>query len=94
MKNSEIIADAALKAGIYQKEEIDHIMKEKGELPIHTATMWLQLGKKVKPGEEPCAYARLWRFRPADSGEDTDSGFFAAKSALYKDDQVEDWREA
>ena len=89
MKNANLIMDAALKAGIYTQDEADRLMKENGQLPIHTAAAWRQLGMQVKTDEKPAFFVRLWRFRPAEGANDTDSGFYAARSAVYLQSQVE-----
>ena len=89
MKNAELIATGAVSAGIYTQKEVDRLMKEKGQLPIHTAAAWRKQGMQVKTGENPAFFVRLWRFRPAEGGDDTDSGFYAARSAVYLQSQVE-----
>ena len=85
MKNNELIAKAAVDAGIYTRDEANRLIKEKGELPIHTATMWQGYGYRVKSGEKPAFFVRLWRFRPSDGAEDTDSGFYAARIWMIYD---------
>lgn len=90
MKNDELIASAAVEAGVYTDEEVKRIISSGGKLPLHTATAWGEYGKRVKSGEKPLFFVRLWRFRPSEHGNDTDSGFYASRSAIYGPEQVEE----
>ena len=86
MTNSQIII---------QEQETRGIKEE-----LHTFQMWKSLGYKVKRGEHGIE-TRLWKYSnkkkedaPADADAETvkkyNSGFYLAKSYLFKRSQVEE----
>ena len=84
MTNKEIIAQAALKIGMYTEEEVKKILENEEEIPLHTINGWNQLVKyHVKDGEEGIE-VRLWRKK--EDGK----GFYKAKAFLYCLEQLEE----
>ena len=83
LKNKEIIAKAAVQLGMYTDEEIEYMLLNDKEIPLHTLKGWNRYGSfKVKDGEEGME-VRLWR-RKEDK-----KGFYKAKAYLYKREQLE-----
>lgn len=76
MKNIEIIAEAAVKAGILTDTEAQWKIDHNEEIPFHTASGWKQKGYVVKKGEEGTE-VKLWKKK---DGEDK---FYLAKAYLY-----------
>ena len=94
MKNSEWIAKEAVACNLYTQAEADSIMKEKGELPIHTFAKWKQLGFCVKKGEKATIKTSLWKninYKYKDEGNETLSGtkIISAVAYLFTENQVE-----
>ncbi|MFR3625267.1 MAG: hypothetical protein ACLTU1_16795 [Blautia wexlerae] len=84
MKNEDIIAKAAITAGIITEEEVTKLFNQGRELPIHTLQGWNRRGNyRVKAGEVPLE-AKLWKKKDGEQG-----GFYLAKAKLYTKDQME-----
>lgn len=82
MKNIEIIANAAVKAGIISAEEAQKMLENGSDFPLHTLQGWnLRNNCRVKAGEEPIE-VKLWKKKE-------NGGFYLAKAYLYREDQVE-----
>lgn len=82
MKNQEIIAAAAVSAGVLTQQEADGLMSAGADIPFHTAQGWKMKGEyKVREGEQGTK-VKLWKKK--DGG-----GFYLAKAFLYSKDQVE-----
>ena len=82
MKNQEIIAAAAVSAGVLTQQEADGLMSAGADIPFHTAQGWKMKGEyKVREGEQGTE-VKLWKKK--DGG-----GFYLAKAFLYSKDQVE-----
>ena len=82
MKNREIIARAAVAAGILSSEEAEDMVKRGEDIPFHTMQGWNLRGNyHVKEGEEGME-VKLWRKK---EGEEK---FYLAKSFLYREDQL------
>ncbi len=83
MKNEEIIAKAAVEAGVLTEEEAKKCVETGAEIPLHTAQGWRLRGNyTVKDGEQPIE-VRLWK--KAEGGK-----FYLAKANLYRLDQMEE----
>lgn len=82
MKNGEIIARAAVAAGILSNEEVEDMVKRGEDIPFHTIQGWNLRGDyRVKEGEEGLE-VKLWRKK---EGEEK---FYLAKAFLYREDQL------
>ena len=82
MKNQEIIAAAAVSAGVLTQQEADGLMSAGADIPFHTAQGWKMKGEyKVREGEQGTE-VKLWKKK--DGG-----GFYLAKAFLYSKAQVE-----
>lgn len=83
MKNKEIIANSAVRAGVLTAEQAVDMVERDEDIPFHTLQGWKLRGNyKVKKGEEGTE-VKLWRKK------EDGSGFYLAKSYLYGKDQVE-----
>ena len=81
VKNQEIIADAAVKAGILTAEEAKLRLDRGEDIPLHTISGWkLRSDCSVKEGEEPME-VKLWK-------KNEDGRFYLAKSYLYMESQM------
>ena len=84
MKNREIIANAAVQAGILTAEEAKDALENGGEIPLHTLQGWNLRGSyRVKSGEEGIA-VKLWRKR------ENEDRFYLARAYLYRFEQLEE----
>ena len=82
MKNQEIIAAAAVSAGVLTQQEADGLMSAGADIPFHTAQGWKMKGEyKVREGEQGTE-VKIWKKK--DGG-----GFYLAKAFLYSQNQVE-----
>ena len=82
MKNQEIIADAAVSAGVLTRQEADSLLSAGADIPFHTAKGWKMKGEyKVREGEQGTE-VKIWKKK--DGG-----GFYLAKAFLYSRNQVE-----
>ncbi len=81
MKNEEIIARAAVQAGLLTEEEAKSLIDAGKEIPLHTLQGWKYRGDyQVKDGEQPIE-VKLWKKKE-------DGGFYLAKSRLYSEKQL------
>lgn len=84
MKNREIIANAAVQAGILTAEEAKDALENGGEIPLHTLQGWNLRGSYcVKSGEEGIS-VKLWRKR------ENEDRFYLARAYLYRFEQLEE----
>lgn len=82
MKNQEIIAAAAVSAGVLTRQEADSLLSAGADIPFHTAQGWKLKGEyKVRDGEKGTE-VKIWKKK--DGG-----GFYLAKAFLYSREQVE-----
>lgn len=82
MKNEEIIAQAAVSAGLLTEEEAEKCVKAGTDIPLHTVQGWRRRGDfEVKEGEEPIE-VKLWKKKE-------NGGFYLAKAYLYSREQIE-----
>lgn len=98
MTNFQIIAESAIAAGIYTKEQIEEMLSTVGSIPLHTFAEWKRLGYSVKKGEHAKLTCFIWRWNskkgkmPMEDGNDVevdDSHFYKTKAFFFTDDQVE-----
>lgn len=83
MKNKEIIARAAVRAGVLTTDQAVDMVERDEDIPFHTLRGWKLRGKyKLKKGEEGTE-VKLWRKK------EDGSGFYLAKAYLYSKDQIE-----
>ena len=61
MTNFNIVANAAIEAGILTKEAVDDIIQNKDELPIHTFKEWQKKGYYVRKGEKAKLTTDIWK---------------------------------
>ena len=84
MKNREIIANAAVQAGILTAEEAKDALENGGEIPLHTLQGWNLRGSyRVKSGEEGIS-VKLWRKR------ENEDRWYLARAYLYRFEQLEE----
>lgn len=101
MTNEQIIANVAIGAGIYTQEEVERIIADRGELPIHSLIGWKMRSPKgyeyrVRQGEHGIE-CKLWKKRKKkgresqeeSSPEENPSDFFLVKTYLFTDKQIE-----
>ena len=82
MKNKEIIARAAVAAGVLASEDAEEMVNLGEDIPFHTIQGWNLRGDyRVKEGEEGME-VKLWRKK--EGGEK----FYLAKAFLYREDQL------
>lgn len=82
MKNQEIIAMAAVRAGVMTDEQAKKCVESGEEIPMHTLQGWRLRGNySVRDGEEPIE-VKLWKKRE-------DGGFYLAKAFLYSRNQMQ-----
>lgn len=81
MKNQEIIAKAAVQAGLLSVDEAKRIIEAGEDIPLHTLQGWKLRGNyHVKEDAEPLE-VRLWK-------RQEDGKFYLAKAYLYSKEQV------
>lgn len=94
MTNLNIIVNEAVANKIFTKEEAIEIIKERGELPIHTFQAWKSKGYIVKKGEKAKIATRLWKFKKGtvendDGKEEERENYYLCKAYLFTEEQVE-----
>lgn len=97
MSNFEIIANSAIGAGIYTKEQVEAIISSGFRLPLHTFAEWKRLGFAVKKGEKASMTCRIWKFsdKKTESADDVnvdeaDSRYYLTKAFFFTREQVEE----
>lgn len=82
MKNKEIIARAAVAAGVLTSEDAEEMVNRGEDIPFHTIQGWNLRGDyRVKEGEEGMK-VKLWRKK---EGKEK---FYLAKAFLYRENQL------
>lgn len=93
MKNEEIIARIAVANGIYTIEEIENMIAQGQEIPLHTFKGWKDRGMTVRKGEHGVT-CKLWKKKNKKQAEedkgDEENGFYLTKSYLFSREQVEE----
>lgn len=97
MSNFEIIANNAINAGLYTKEQVLEIIASGFRLPLHTFAEWKRLGFSVKKGEKARMTCRIWKFsdRKTETADDEnvqegDSNYYLTKAFFFTREQVEE----
>lgn len=81
MKNLEIIAKAAVQAGLLPADEAKRMIEAGEDIPLHTLQGWKLRGNyHAKEDAEPLE-VRLWK-------RQEDGKFYLAKAYLYSKEQV------
>lgn len=103
MTNEEIIAGVAISSGIYTEEEVNEMLEDGREIPLHTLQGWSVRGKrigktiKIKKGEHGIE-TRLWKKKdekvkdevePVNEQEQLNRKFYLAKAYLFTKEQIE-----
>ncbi len=93
MNNDEIINNIAV--SIYGKDEVNNMLAQGQEVPIHTALGWRMRGPyKIKDGEKPIE-VKLWKKRSGASESDPNGPdshkpqFYLSRAYLYCREQME-----
>ena len=98
MTNLTIIANEAIHAGHYTKEQIETLLEQTGTIPLHTFAEWKRLGYSVKKGAKAVITTYLWKFAkktmtvPQPDNEEAEidaSHYYKTKAYLFTLDQVE-----
>lgn len=81
MKNQEIIAKAAVQAGLLPADEAKRMIEAGEDIPMHTLQGWKLRGNyHVKEDAEPLE-VKLWK-------RQEDGRFYLAKAYLYSKEQI------
>lgn len=81
MKNQEIIAKAAIQAGLLPVDEAKRMIEAGEDIPLHTLQGWKLRGNyHVKEDAEPLE-VKLWK-------RQEDGRFYLAKAYLYSKEQM------
>ena len=81
MKNQEIIAKAAVQAGLLPADEAKRMIEAGEDIPMHTLQGWKLRGNyHVKEDAEPLE-VKLWK-------RQGDGRFYLAKAYLYSKEQI------
>ncbi len=105
MTNQQLIINAALNYGIYSEEQIEEIIRVRGELPIHSYLGWRERAPRgyeyrIKKGEHGIE-TRLWKLRKKQEKRSTEEAtdergleekkgrFYLTKTYLFSEEQVE-----
>lgn len=81
MKNQEIIAKAAVQAGLLPADEAKRMIEAGEDIPMHTLQGWKLRGNyHVKEDAEPLE-VKLWK-------RQEDGRFYLAKAYLYSKEQM------
>jgi hypothetical protein len=83
VKNKEIIARAAVRAGVLTADQAEEMVERDEDIPFHTLQGWKLRGKYKLKKEEKGTEVKIWRKK------EDGSGFYLAKAYLYSKDQVE-----
>lgn len=95
MTNFNIIANSAVEAGIFTKEQVEEIIGNGFCLPLHTFAEWKRMGYSVKKGEKARMTCRIWKYtekeveQKEENQEDAYSHYFLAKAFFFTSEQVE-----
>ena len=99
MNNVEIIAKEAISAGLYTNEEIEELIKNGKEVPLHTLKGWEARGNyKIKAGSHGIE-TKLWKIKDKKENQDENDSkdeneneklkFHLVKAVLFYENQVE-----
>ena len=98
MTNEQIIIREAINHKLYTEEEIEKMILNFEDIPLHTFAFWKEHGFMVKKGQHACIETKLWKLKKGtkkeevanvkDPSEDT-AHFYMCKSFLFHGSQVE-----
>ena len=86
--NQTIIIEEGIKNGIFSETEADLMMINGQDIPLHTYSGWVELGKAPRKGEHGIQ-TRLWKKTQKEDQE----MYVLVKSFLFSEAQVEDINE-
>lgn len=96
MTNFEIIANCAVETGVYTKEQVETIISQGFNLPLHTFAEWKRLGYSVKKGEKAKMTCRIWKYSNKEveqkeevQDEEANSHYYLTKAFFFSNEQVE-----
>ena len=95
MTNFQIIANSAVETGIYTKEQVETIISQGFNLPLHTFAEWKRLGYSVKKGEKAKMTCRIWKYsnkeveQTEEIEEQANSHYYLTKAFFFTSEQVE-----
>lgn len=98
MTNFDIIASGAIAAGIYTEDQIQQIISNTGDLPLHTFAEWKRMGFSVKKGAKAILSCYIWRWNskteslPMKDGTEQEvdaSHYYKKRVYFFGLDQVE-----
>lgn len=92
MNNKQIIAETAISAGIYTKEQVDDFIRNGKDVPLHTSKGWKSRGNYIIKKGEHGVEAKLWKKKENEEDRkkgNPDSDFFHVKAFLFSENQVE-----
>lgn len=98
MTNLQIIAAAAIEAGLYTEEQVETCFAAGHQLPLHTFAEWKRLGFIVKKGEKSKLHVDIWMKSNKKQTAETKDGdeievdtgrFYKKLSHFFTLDQVE-----
>lgn len=103
MTNFEIIVENAIANEIFTEEEIENLLNDTGDIPLHTFKEWQRLGFSVKKGEKAKMTCYIWRFKnekkkvkendkeviKQEIDESDESKFYKTKAFFFTAEQVE-----
>ena len=98
MTNFELITGAAIAEGIYTEQEIVELIKQTGDLPLHTFAEWKRMGYRVKKGEHAKMTCFIWKWSDKQKAVEQEDGneveidashFYKTKAFFFTKEQVE-----
>lgn len=98
MTNFELITGAAIAEGIYTEQEIVELIKQTGDLPLHTFAEWKRMGYRVKKGEHAKMTCFIWKWSDKQKTVEQEDGneveidashFYKTKAFFFTKEQVE-----
>ena len=92
MTNQDLIIATAIKNQLYTKEQIEEMIKENGELSLHTLVGWQKRSPanfeyRIKKGEHGIP-TKLWK-KKSKKDDNDDESYYLVKSYLFTEKQVE-----
>lgn len=96
MTNFQIIANTAIAAGLYTKEQVEAIFQSGCGLPLHTYNEWKRAGYQVKKGEHAALSCDIWMpkkkkadEKQTDNEEENRGDFYKKHAHFFLSSQVE-----
>lgn len=82
MTNIQRICEAAILSGVYTPEEIQQMLENDIEIPLHTKSRWRKKGMKVREGAEGIT-TKLWLKKGKEDK------YYLVDVILYSEDMVD-----